>query len=146
MAYGDALEPAGLDYIGRDTFLAWTRDVLARGGEPVRLPSSGYRADNVRILTPEISGVLGEKYAAAKIRALNLGAPLVWANGQTFGYYAAPYRVRLLDKAHAASDAITIAAGKGAEVAEKFSKGLVVLAVVGVAGAALVAYLASRRR
>lgn len=146
MAYGDSVEPEGLDYIGRSTYLAWTLDVAKRGGVAVRLPASGYRADNVKIATTDIAGVLGEKYPASVIRSARMGAPLVWANGQTYGYYAAPYRVRVLDKAHRASDAVTIALGKGAEAAESLSKGLVVVAALGVVGLLGFLYLSTRKR
>ncbi len=120
----DATEPFGLDYIGRATYLAWTRDVASRGGLAVRLPAQA----------GQYQGVLGERYPAAVIAAQHFDTPIVWTTGKQFGYYGAPLKVRLLDKLHRADDAITIALGKAADDAEKASKSILfaLLATVAV--------------
>ncbi len=138
----DAIEPFGLDYIGRATYLAWTNDVAARGGLAVRLPDHGYSASGAVVDLTPLAGVLGEKYPAAVIAAQGMGAPLVWANGQTYGYYVAPLKVRVLDSAHQAEDAIAIALGKAAGKAQDltgdFLTGLIVTAAI--AGGALILF------
>lgn len=145
----DAIEPFGLDYIGRATYLAWVNDVAARGGLAVRLPDHGYSDSGAVIDLTPIAGVLGEKYPATVIAAQQLGNPLVWANGETFGYYVAPLKVRVLDAAHQAEDAIAIALGKAAGKAQDltgdFLTGLIVTAAIAGGALILLSHLTSQR-
>lgn len=142
----DATEIVGLDYIGRQTYLDWTQAVARAGGLAIRLPAqSGYE------------GVLGEKYPESVIQTHGMDTPLVWQRPPagvrpagappianiSYGLYLAPLKVRVLDKAHMVSDGLTIAAGKGAEIVEDWSKGLVFAIVLGVGG---LLYLATRKK
>jgi hypothetical protein len=141
------------DDLGRPTYLAWDKDVRARGGVVTALPKqSGYE------------GILGEKYTESVIIARNMDTPLLWQRppagvrpagappiaGITYGLYLAPLKVRALDRLHKVVQQTQITAGKAAEGAEKVattianaSKTVVLLALI---GAGVLAYAASRRR
>lgn len=136
MAYGDSVEPFGLDYTGRATYLAWTKDVAARGGLAVRLPDQAGGS---------LVGVLGERYPASVIAAQGMGTPLVWTTGNQFGYYLAPRSVRVLDLLHRVHDDVVIQTGKAAETAENVAKGLLGASTIGVIAILAFMYLSTRR-
>lgn len=143
--YGDsAPDIVGIDYVGRDAYIAWANDVASRGGLAVRLGDHGYDVNNAIVPAGTLEGTLGERYPAAVIASAGMGAPLWWANGQTFGYYQAPHEIRVFDLLHAVQNDVTIAAGKAAEAGEKVADTLAGFGVVAALGLVAIGVLILR--
>lgn len=125
--------PFGIGYAGYPTWLAWTKDVAARGGMASVMPMQAGKYE----------GLPAARYPSSVIAAKRMGEPLVWTNGKLFGFYLAPKNILLLDTIHQAAVKLAIAEGKVAEIGEGIAKAVLTAAVLGVG--ALV-FLATRRK
>jgi hypothetical protein len=125
--------PFGIGYAGYDTWLAWSKEVAARGGLATSMPEQAGK----------YAGVPAARYPGTLIAAKKMGEPFVWTTGKQFGYFFAPRKVLILDTIHQMAVKTAIAEGKVAETAENIAKGFL-FSSVGIA--AVVAFLLFRRR
>lgn len=150
-------------------YQTWVADVKSRGPRDNRTTAatpadpSGSHAKPGGIITrfpsshPVYAGALAAIFTEKQILSrLPYVAPIAWTKvkdqtltpPQAWGYYLAPAGVRALDTVRAVNDQLTIAAGKAAEGAEDFLKGLTkpLWILGGVVVLGVVVYAATRGR